>query len=202
MITNLRPSAFIANLREYNEGNLVGKWIEFPTTESNFIEHLRSIGIDNSIYRDEYFIADHEYFIGIDQYASYEELNKFALLSLQIIKRSDYEEVFSKSENMRFLKEIIEEKLDDGESLESIHEYISNFKVFYGTDGIMSALKNFGYYLLEELDYLNHGMLDDNVKMYIDVESFAKDKFIEMKNEVYSLEDRETNTTILVIADI
>lgn len=202
MITNLKPSAFIANLREYNEGNLVGRWVKFPTTESNFIEHLRSIGIDNSIYGDEYFIADHEYFVGIDQYASYEELNKLGLLSLQIIKRSDYEEVFSKSENMRFLREVIEEKLDEGESLESIYEYISNFKVFLETDGSLSALKNFGYYLLEELDYLNYSTLDNNVKMYIDVESFAKDKLIEMVNEVDSLEVGVTNTITLIIADL
>ena len=41
-------SAFITNLGKYNEGELVGKWVEFPIDEDDFEEELAEIGIGST----------------------------------------------------------------------------------------------------------------------------------------------------------
>lgn len=49
---------FITNLGKYNEGQLVGKWIEFPITEEELEEVFNEIGIDD--FYEEYFFTDWE----------------------------------------------------------------------------------------------------------------------------------------------
>ena len=36
---------FITNLGKYNEGNLVGEWVKFPTTEEELKKVFERIGI-------------------------------------------------------------------------------------------------------------------------------------------------------------
>ena len=38
-------AAFITNLGKYNEGDLVGEWVKFPTTAEEMKEVFRRIGI-------------------------------------------------------------------------------------------------------------------------------------------------------------
>lgn len=52
-------SAFITNLGKYNEGELIGKWLAFPTTAEKYDETLREIGIDGKRY-EEIFISDYD----------------------------------------------------------------------------------------------------------------------------------------------
>lgn len=63
-------SIFITNLGKYNEGELVGEWLELPAT-SKEIEHcLVQIGIDG-IHYEEYFLTDYESSIdGLSSYIS------------------------------------------------------------------------------------------------------------------------------------
>ncbi|MBR0392760.1 MAG: antirestriction protein ArdA, partial [Oscillospiraceae bacterium] len=54
--------AFIANLDKYNEGELVGEWVNFPISSDEMQDVLNRIGIGDSdpfgnIY-DEIFITD------------------------------------------------------------------------------------------------------------------------------------------------
>lgn len=49
---------YITNLRRYNEGQLVGKWIDFPITEEELEEVFNEIGINEDY--EEYFITDWE----------------------------------------------------------------------------------------------------------------------------------------------
>ena len=41
---------FITNLGKYNEGNLIGEWVKFPTTEEELKKVFERIGIDGSFY--------------------------------------------------------------------------------------------------------------------------------------------------------
>lgn len=67
---------FLTNLGKYNEGSLVGEWVELPT-ENGFDEILERIGI-NERY-EEYFITDYTSYIEgfeIDEYENIYELDK------------------------------------------------------------------------------------------------------------------------------
>lgn len=52
-------SAYVTNLGKYTEGELVGKWLDFPTTQTKINTVLKEIGIDGTRY-EEIFITDYE----------------------------------------------------------------------------------------------------------------------------------------------
>lgn len=52
-------SAYITNLGKYVEGELIGQWVDFPTTRETIQEVFREIGIDREQY-EEFFITDYE----------------------------------------------------------------------------------------------------------------------------------------------
>lgn len=80
---------FITNLGKYKEGELVGRWVDFPTTNKELSEVCLSIGIgqkrdDGSVY-EEIFISDYECSIpglerGLGEYSNLDELNHLATL--------------------------------------------------------------------------------------------------------------------------
>ena len=49
--------AYVTNLAKYTEGQLVGKWLEFPIDEDDFIKELESIGVSED---EEWFITDYD----------------------------------------------------------------------------------------------------------------------------------------------
>ena len=56
-------AAFITNLGKYNEGELVGEWVKFPTTAEELKEVFKRIGIgqkdDFGNPYEEWFITDY-----------------------------------------------------------------------------------------------------------------------------------------------
>lgn len=72
--------AYITNLGAYNEGKLVGKWVEFPIDEDDFQEVLENIGVDGVDY-EEWFVSDYDCSLDINvsdqlgEYPSLESLN-------------------------------------------------------------------------------------------------------------------------------
>ena len=80
-------SGYITNLGKYNEGELVGKWIELPIDEDDFEEELKEIGIGEEdefgqVY-EEYFWTDWECDIpgvtdNLGEYVSLESVNELA----------------------------------------------------------------------------------------------------------------------------
>ena len=77
--------AYITNLGKYNEGELVGEWVEFPIDEDDFEEVLHRIGCDTPEY-EEWFVTDYECNLeGFDwqdfgEYPSYDDLQHFGEL--------------------------------------------------------------------------------------------------------------------------
>ena len=57
-------SAFITNLGKYNEGELLGEWVDFPADKDSFQQMLRRIGIGSfdefGHPYEEIFISDYE----------------------------------------------------------------------------------------------------------------------------------------------
>ena len=60
---------FITNLGKYNEGNLVGEWVKFPTTEEELKKVFERIGIESGA-PDEYGGHYEEWFITCLLYTS------------------------------------------------------------------------------------------------------------------------------------
>ena len=103
-------SVFITNLGKYNEGYLIGEWVDLPTTEEELEEVFKRIGLNEQY--EEYFITDYEsdYNVEVGEYENIIELNE----KLQDIEDYDYEKVCAMFENGEFtdLDEIIN-SLDD-----------------------------------------------------------------------------------------
>lgn len=69
---------FITNLGKYNEGELVGKWLDLPCADLD--AELAEIGVAPGTQYEEYFITDYEnswnYQVG--EYENLEKLNELA----------------------------------------------------------------------------------------------------------------------------
>ncbi|MDG0860345.1 antirestriction protein ArdA [Staphylococcus equorum] len=177
-----QPAIYLTNLGKYNEGDLIGKWINVPCTLEKFNETLKEIGVDGIRY-EEYFLTDWENIEGIGEYSNIDEVNSIVKATLKIQKISEKtmnqytfynDEAFIKESLSNYFRERLED--DDSED-EEILEEMNNIKIYTDfTDPTLSPLKQFGYYLLEELNFLHYEFLDDDVQYYIDAEQFARDQ--------------------------
>ena len=69
---------FITNLGKYNEGELIGEWLDLPATEDEIDELMERIGIGEEY--EEVFITDYESDLNIKvgEYDNIEALNEMA----------------------------------------------------------------------------------------------------------------------------
>lgn len=69
---------FITNLGKYNEGELVGKWLDLPCADLK--AELAEIGVAPGTQYEEYFITDYENEVGyeVGEYENVWELNELA----------------------------------------------------------------------------------------------------------------------------
>lgn len=75
--------AYITNLGKYNEGCLVGKWIDFPIDEDDFTNELESIGVKESTMYEEWFITDYDcslfdMYDAFGEYPNIDDINEVA----------------------------------------------------------------------------------------------------------------------------
>lgn len=91
--------AFVTNLGKYNEGELVGEWVHFPTTEEEMKKVFERIGIGSKdefgqVY-EEWFITDYDCSIhGVSNLlGEYENLDKLNYLAARLdeMSRSELE---------------------------------------------------------------------------------------------------------------
>ena len=162
-------SAFITNLGKYNEGELVGKWHNFPTTKEEIAQTFREIGIDGIRY-EEFFITDYDCEVeGISdhlgEYSSIDEINFLA----------------SKLDGMKSWEiELFEAATETGDYCGSMKDLINltdNLDCFDFMAGVNDDY-DIGYYWVEEsgcYDTKNMG----NLTNYIDYERFGRDVRLE-----------------------
>jgi antirestriction protein len=83
---------FITNLGKYNEGELIGKWIDFPITDEELEEVFKEIGINEEY--EEIFFTDWEsdFETGFGEYVSIEDVNELAE-ELEALDAYDLEKV-------------------------------------------------------------------------------------------------------------
>ena len=89
--------AFVTNLGKYNEGELVGEWVHFPTTEEEMKKVFERIGIGSKdefgqVY-EEWFITDYDCSIhGVSNLlGEYENLDKINYLAARLDEMSHSE---------------------------------------------------------------------------------------------------------------
>ena len=165
-------AAFITNLGKYNEGELVGEWVKFPTTAEEMKEVFKRIGIgqkdDFGQPYEEWFITDYDCYVDglYDKLGEYENLDELNYLASKLDEMSDSEYAqfqagMEMGDHCGSLQEIINltENLDCYEVYPDIHDY-----------------DDLGRYYIEELDVMQ---VPEHLQNYIDYEAYGRDVAME-----------------------
>ncbi len=161
-------AAFITNLGKYNEGELVGEWVKFPTTAEELKEVFKRIGIgqrdDFGQPYEEWFITDYDCYVDglyskLGEYENLDELNYLAS-KLDEMGDSEYAQFqagMEMGDHCGSLQEIINltENLDCYEIYPNIEDY-----------------DDLGRYYIEELDAMQ---VPEHLQNYIDYEAYGRD---------------------------
>ena len=182
-------AAFITNLGKYNEGELVGEWVKFPTTAEELKEVFKRIGIgqkdDFGHPYEEWFITDYDCYVDglyskLGEYENLDELNYLAS-KLDEMSESEYAQFqagMEMGDHCGSLQEIINltENLDCYEVYPDIHDY-----------------DDLGRYYIEELDVMQ---VPEHLQNYIDYEAYGRDVALEengtFTDQGYVWDTRET----------
>lgn len=165
-------AVFITNLGKYNEGELVGEWVKFPTTAEELKEVFKRIGIgqkdDFGNPYEEWFITDYDCYVDglyskLGEYENLDELNYLAS-KLDEMSESEYAQFqagMEMGDHCGSLQEIINltENLDCYEVYPDIHDY-----------------DDLGRYYIEELDVMQ---VPEHLQNYIDYEAYGRDVALE-----------------------
>lgn len=151
---------FLTNLGKYNEGELVGEWVELPVSQGELQEVFDHIGINEEY--EEYFITDYE--CDLYEVGEYENIDKLSDIA-ERIQELDGEE--------RNVVKALIQKLDY--TLDEAIEKVNNgdYRIYYDCDD----MEDVAYQVVEDCGYLDKVL--DNVACYFDYESFGRDLGIE-----------------------
>ena len=161
-------AAFITNLGKYNEGELVGEWVKFPTTAEELKEVFKRIGIgqkdDFGQPYEEWFITDYDCYVDglyskLGEYENLDELNYLAS-KLDEMRESEYAQFqagMEMGDHCGSLQEIINltENLDCYEIYPNIEDY-----------------DDLGRYYIDELEVMQ---IPEHLQNYIDYEAYGRD---------------------------
>ena len=161
-------AAFITNLGKYNEGELVGEWVKFPTTAEEMKEVFKRIGIgqrdDFSQPYEEWFITDYDCYVDglYSKLGEYENLDELNYLASKLDEMSDSEYAqfqagMEMGDHCGSLQEIINltENLDCYEIYPNIEDY-----------------DDLGRYYIDELEVMQ---IPEHLQNYIDYEAYGRD---------------------------
>ncbi|WP_312635140.1 antirestriction protein ArdA [Oscillibacter sp.] len=160
--------AYITNLGKYNEGELVGEWVKFPTTYEKMQEIFQRIGIGKedefgNVY-EEWFITDYDCYVDglhdvLGEYESLDELNYLAA-SIEAMDKNDFarfEAAIGISDYSKSVKDLINltENLDKYDFYSDVHDHDDLGRMYIDEYGAMEV--------------------PDHLKNYIDYEAYGRD---------------------------
>ena len=173
-------AAFITNLGKYNEGDLVGEWVKFPTTAEEMQKVFERIGIgqkdDFGQPYEEWFITDYDCYVDglYDKLGEYENLDELNYLASKLdeMSQGEYEQFQAAMEigdHSGSLQELINltENLDCYDIYPDIHDH-----------------DDLGRYYIEELDAMQ---VPEHLRNYIDYEAYGRDVALEEGGEFTDL---------------
>jgi antirestriction protein len=151
---------YLTNLGKYNEGELIGEWVQLPISNEDLQKVFERIGINEEY--EEYFITDYECdFYEIGEYESISTLNEIAE------KIDDLDE-----EQEQVVKVLMSEcgyDLDD--AIEKAER--GDYRTYSNCDNMTDV----AYQVVDEYDYLRN--VPETVARYFDYEAFGRDLGIE-----------------------
>ena len=163
--------AFVTNLGKYNEGQLVGEWVKFPTTEEEMQKVFERIGIGSTdefgqVY-EEWFITDYECPVhGVyDMLGEYESLDKLNYLA----SRTDE---MDKWEQEKFVA-IMEAGCDEVSDIDDLINVTYNLDCYDFIPDIHDE-SDLGYYYVHDAGIYSEKELGP-LANYIDYERFGRD---------------------------
>lgn len=161
-------AAFITNLGKYNEGELVGEWVKFPTTAEELKEVFKRIGIgqrdDFGQPYEEWFITDYDCYVDglyskLGEYENLDELNYLAS-KLDEMSNSEYAQFqagMEMGDHCGSLQEII--NLTENLDCYEVYPHIADYD-------------DLGRYYIEELEVMQ---VPEHLQNYIDYEAYGRD---------------------------
>lgn len=127
---------YITNLGKYNEGELIGKWIDFPISEEELKNVLKEIGINEKY--EEYFITDYENNIfNFGEYTSIGEINRIV---------GQYKEL-CECQNDEVIKALIDNYNGD---LDDVRNALDRLTIYHNVDDMEDVARIY----IEETDFL------------------------------------------------
>ena len=163
--------AFVTNLGKYNEGELVGEWVKFPTTQEEMQKVLGRIGIgsadDFGQPYEEIFITDYECPVyGMSNLlGEYESLDKLNYLAALIEEMPKYDQE-------RFVA-IMEAGCDEVNNIDDLINLTFNLDTYDFIPDVHNDAE-LGYYYIHEAGIYNEKDLGP-LANYIDYERFGRD---------------------------
>ena len=161
-------AAFITNLGKYNEGELVGEWVKFPTTAEELKEVFKRIGIgqrdDFGQPYEEWFITDYDCYVDglyskLGEYENLDELNYLAS-KLDEMDQGEYAQFqagMEMGDHCGSLQEII--NLTENLDCYEVYPHIADYD-------------DLGRYYIEELEVMQ---VPEHLQNYIDYEAYGRD---------------------------
>ena len=155
---------YLTDLQAYNEGFLIGKWIDLPC--ENIHDELKEIlkegeNTCKSPNHEEYFISDFEAPFEIHEYSSLDKINKLAE------QFEDLDETELKK--FKFLEW-------QGETINQALEHVEDVELYEN----MNMAEVAAHFIDEGM----FGDIPDNLTNYIDYDSIARDLSCDGYNEI------------------
>ena len=163
---------FISNLKEYNEGQIIGEWVSLPC--EGLEEVLDKISNNGN---DELFISDYETDISGLKVSEYEDI-------LQLNEIAEEIEEMREDELIAFQAYLEQYANNMEQALEEVHQ--GNYRIYYNCDN----MEDVAYQVVNDC-----GLLDgvpEEVKIYFDYEAYGRDMeingtFIQIDNSFVEL---------------
>lgn len=160
--------AYITNLGKYNEGELVGEWVKFPTTSEELQKVFERIGIgskdDFGNHYEEWFISDYDGYVDglYEKLGEYENLDELNYLASKLDELDDhdynhFQAAMQISDYTGSIKDVI-----------NLIDNLDKYEIYPGVE----SNADLGHYYIEEL-----GMMEvpDYLADYIDYEAYGRD---------------------------
>lgn len=146
---------YLTNLGKYNEGHLIGEWVDLPISEEELQKVLDRIGINEEY--EEYFITDSETDldgIEIGEYSNLDDLNEMA----ETLESLDDDE-----------KEVVDAIMSEGYSLEEAIEKKDDCIVYCDCSDMEDVAREYA----EQTGLLDS--IPENLQSYFDFEAYGRD---------------------------
>ena len=150
---------YLTNLGKYNEGQLIGEWVDLPISDDDLEVVKQRIGIsdepdENGNYYEEWFVTDYETDIHGLKVGEYDNLDELNELAETLDSLDEYE------------REIVEAMISEGYSLDDALDGKDDCMMYYNCEDMKDVAKEYA----EETRLLDS--IPENLQSYFDFEAY------------------------------